>query len=292
MQRLLLTGASGFLGWNICQLAAKEWQIAGTAHSKQIDLAGIQISNVDLCDFDELKDLFEKAKPDAVIHTAASSDPNYCELNTAATNNINFDVPIMLASLCKERNIPFVFTSTDLVFDGEQGNYTEADDTCPVNVYGEQKADAEIDIMSINPNAIICRMPLMFGDGGPVAKSFLQPFLQKMRASEPLSLFHDEYRSVVGGQSAAKGLLMALEKFEGGIYHLGGRERISRYDFGLMIKEAFDLPQAVITSCSQRDVKMAAPRPADVSMDSTKAYALGYEPMLVMEELRGLVGRI
>jgi dTDP-4-dehydrorhamnose reductase len=226
-------------------------------------------------------------QPQGVIHAAAQSNPNYCEQHPEETEKINVDAAILLADLCSARNLPFVFTSTDLVFDGRKGNYTEEDAPNPLNRYGEQKVRAEEGILKVYPEATICRLPLMFGYGGPFAGSFMQPFLQRMKEGEELALFYDEYRSAVGGRCVAQGLLLALEHFHG-TYHLGGRERLSRYDFGMLMKEVLDLPDAIIRGISQHDIIMPAGRPSDVSLDSSKAYAEGYDPSTTREELVAL----
>lgn len=289
MKKLIVTGASGFVGWNLLNHSQQEWQIYAVTHSKSIAFPGVRTMAVDLCNQAQVKQLFETVEPDGVIHAAAQSDPNYCQQNQVETDIINTAVPIDLAKRCADLQIPYVFTSTDLVFDGTKGNYSDTDEVNPVNHYGEQKARAEEQILQAYTDAVVCRMPLMFGDGGPNGKSFMQPFLQKMRNGEALQLFFDEYRSAASGRAAAAGLFLALEGFKG-IYHMGGREKLSRYDFGLLLQQVFALPQATITPCSQKDVKMAAPRPADVSMDSSKAYALGYNPLSAEQELRRLIG--
>lgn len=130
----------------------------------------------------------------------------------------------------------------------------------------------------------VCRMPLMFGMETPTAKSFIQPFIQTLKEGKELKLFTDEFRTPASGITAAKGILLALEKINGYI-HLGGKERISRYDFGKLLIEVFQLPETKLKSCRQQDVKMAAPRPKDVSLDSAKAFALGYKPLPIKTEL-------
>ena len=141
--KLLVTGASGFLGWNICQIAKKEWEVSGTVFSHNIGIPGVNILRVDLTDFKELKRLFQVIRPDAVIHAAAKSDPNYCQTHREETQKINVDSAISIASLCAGFLIPCVFTSTDLVFDGLNPPYREEAPVCPVNFYGEQKVLAE-----------------------------------------------------------------------------------------------------------------------------------------------------
>ncbi|NEU81825.1 NAD(P)-dependent oxidoreductase [Nostoc sp. UIC 10630] len=287
MKKLLITGVSGFLGWHLCQLAKPEWDIYGTYLSHPLEIPGMKMLKANLTNFQELKRIFNDVKPEAVIHTAAHSQPNFCQTNPKESHAINVIASCNIAGLCADNSIPCAFTSTDLVFDGLNAPYQEIDAVCPVNLYGEQKAIAEADMLERYPMTAVCRMPLMFGAATPTAKSFIQQFIETLQAEKELSLFIDEFRTPVSGTTAAKGLLLALEKVNG-IIHLGGKERISRYDFGQILVEVFQLPSTGLKSCRQQDVKMAAPRPADVSLDSSKAFALGYEPLSVREELEML----
>ncbi|MEH1795136.1 SDR family oxidoreductase [Nostoc sp.] len=288
MKKLLITGASGFLGWHLCQLAKQEWEIYGTYLSHPLEIPGIKMLKVNLTDFRELQRIFSDVKPTAVIHTAAHSQPNFCQTHPEESHEINVTASCNIAGLCADNSIPCAFTSTDLVFDGLNAPYRESDSVCPVNLYGEQKAIAEAGMLERYPMTAVCRLPLMFGAATPTAKSFIQPFIQTLQAEKELNLFVDEFRTPVSGKTAAKGLLLALEKVNG-IIHLGGKERISRYDFGKILVEVFQLPATKLKSCRQQDVKMAAARPADVSLDSSKAFALGYEPLSSRKELQELI---
>lgn len=287
MKKLLITGASGFLGWHICELAKQEWEIYGTYLSHPLEIPDIKMLKANLTNFQEVKRIFNDVKPEAVIHTAAHSQPNFCQTNPKESHAINVTPSCNIAGLCAENSIPCAFTSTDLVFDGLNAPYGETASVCPVNVYGEQKVMAEAAMLERYPMTAVCRMPLMFGAETPTAKSFIQPFIQTLQAEKELNLFIDEFRTPVSGTTAAKGLLLALEKVNG-IIHLGGKERISRYDFGQLLVEVFQLPATKLKSCRQQDVKMAAPRPGDVSLDSSKAFALGYQPLSLREELEEL----
>ena len=95
----------------------------------------------------------------------------------------------------------------------------------------------------------------------------------------------DEFRTPVSATTAAQGLLLALEKRVNGILHLGGKERISRYNFGLLLAEVLQLNQDLIEPGKQEDIIMAAPRSPDTSLDSSKAWQLGYSPLSLEDEL-------
>lgn len=282
MKKLLLTGASGFLGYHICAAATKNWRVHGIICRSQFNFPGITIHRQNLTDTVSLKQLFNEINPDAVIHAAAISDANYCQRHVRESFAVNVTGTQSLAELSAEANIPFVFTSSDLVFDGKKGNYKEADAVNPLSKYGEQKVEAENLVLKIYPEAAVCRMPLMLGDGG--GKGYLHSFITKAKQGEQLKLFTDEFRSPLGGMSAAKGLLHAVENFKG-VYHLGGKEKFSRFQLGEKIAEAFAIPANQLIPAKQSELKMAAPRPADVSLNSEKAFHAGYAPLRISEEL-------
>lgn len=289
MQKLLVTGASGFLGWNLCQLAQQQWEVYGTYFSKAVEIPGVKLIKADIKDFQEIKHLFAEIKPAAVIHTAAQSSPNYCQLHPDECYPLNVTASWHIAGLCADYSIPCVFTSTDQVFNGVNPPYRETDPVSPISHYGEQKVKAEQGMLERYPKTAACRMPLMFGIAPAGATSFIQPFIQILRAGKELSLFTDQFRTPASAKTAASGLLLALEKVAG-ILHLGGKERVSRYEFGRLMAEVFELPQDKLTACLQEDVPMPAPRPKDVSLNSEKAYALGYQPLSLRQELASLRG--
>jgi dTDP-4-dehydrorhamnose reductase len=286
MQKILVTGASGFLGWNLCQVARSEAEVYGTYFQQPIEIPGVKILSIDLTDRDAVNRAIDRIAPDAIIHTAAASSPNFCQENPELSTQINVNASQRLAAICAAAKIPFVFTSTDLVFYGDKAPYVETDPVDPVNLYGEQKLTAEREILAAYPTANICRMPLMFGMAPVTATSFIQPWLRSLSLGESLKLFVDEYRTPVSAITAAKGLLLAMRS--PGIIHLGGRERVSRYEFGLLLAERFGFDLDLIQPIYQHDLPMAAPRAADVSMDSRKAIELGYHLPGLRTELAAL----
>ncbi len=287
MKRLLVTGAGGFLGWNLCRELRERWEIVGTVRSRPVPLEAVRSVAVDLTDPDALRRLFHEVRPDGVIHAAAAAKPDHCQLHPRESAKINVDVPILLAELCANAGIPLVFTSSDLVFDGRNPPYREHDPVSPLSVYGEQKVRAEGEILRRHPAAAVCRMALMFGDGGPHAGSFLKPMARSMRLGEALKLFTDEVRTPLSGRDAALGLALALER-SSGLLNLGGAERISRYDFGRLVSEVFGIPDPRLTPCLQREVSTPAPRPPDVSLDSSKALQMGFRPTPLRQALAEL----
>jgi dTDP-4-dehydrorhamnose reductase len=285
MKRLLVTGASGFLGWHICNRAPEGYDVYGTVFSHRVRIPNTTTLRVDLTSSAELKRLFNDVRPDAVIHTAAVSDINLCQVERMRSYRLNVESSARIASLCADHMVPYLFTSSDLVFDGMKAPYRESDPVCPVNVYGEHKVQAEDSIRRYYPDAAVCRMSLMFGRSAPAAKSFIQPMIRAMKEGEELKLFVDEFRTPLSARAAVMGLFLVLHRVSG-IVHLGGSERISRYEFGRLMQNVFKMGRARITPCRQTDLELQAPRPADVSLDSSKAGGLGFKPASLIEELQ------
>ncbi|MBD2230699.1 SDR family oxidoreductase [Phormidium tenue] len=284
-RRLLITGASGFLGWHLARAAQATWQVEGTYHRHAPPLPGVELHCIDLTDAIAFKDWLVQVAPDAVIHTAALSQPNRCEQEPDLSYAMNVEATRVLAQFCGERQIPFVFTSTDQVFDGQAAPYDETSPPSPINVYGRHKVEAEAIIQAAHPAAAICRMPLLYGPQSPTAECFLQGFLRTLEAGQPLHLFTDEFRTPAYVEDAAAGLLLALERASG-LLHLGGPDRLSRYAFGLHLVEVFGFDQALLVPSKQADVSMPAARPPDVSSNSQRASELGYQARGVVAGLQ------
>ena len=287
MKNLLVTGISGFLGWHIARMPQTDWDITGTYHQNKVSIPSGKTLLLDLTDEAALASVLRKVKPSAVLHLAAASDPNFCEENPQISQAVNVEATVHLAEYAARKKIPFLFTSSDLVFDGQKGQYKETDQPSPVNRYGLHKAVAESKVAEINPKAIIARLSLMYGLTDRT-DNFLSGWLEKAKAGEAFQAFNDEFRSPASGTDIARGLLLLLDNKAKGIWHLGGMERISRYEFALKMATAFDFSPGLIEETKQDEINMPATRPPDVSLNIEKATSFGYQPESVEENLKFL----
>jgi dTDP-4-dehydrorhamnose reductase len=289
LKRLFVTGASGFLGWNVCRAAAAGagWNVHGAYLSHPLTIDAVVLIRLDLQDPLAIQGALEKIHPDAVVHCAAMPDPNICEQRPGDSYNVNVQASITLAAACGERGISLVYTSTDLVFDGEHAPYGETDPQGPLSVYGKHKAAAEKGMREAYPGVTVCRTPVMFGDPGPCSKSFIQPQIAALRQGNKVKYFSDEVRTPVSGATAAQGLLMGTGH-PGETLHLGGPRRITRYEFGLLLCAAIGVPASLAVPVPLSQNTAPAPRPRDVSLVSEKAFVLGYAPRPLEEQLREL----
>jgi dTDP-4-dehydrorhamnose reductase len=283
--RLLVTGMSGFLGYALARrlrrlpegAAGKGYEVTATQHEQVLaGIRGTQVS-LDLADQFALRQILKEIRPQAVIHMAAISQPNLCESAAERTVAVNVEATATIAHWCASHHCPLVFTSTDLVFDGTRPPYGEEAPTNPQNAYGRQKVAAETALLERYPQAVVCRMPLMFGYGGCLGKSFSHTMVTAIAQGESIRLFTDEFRTPLSTHCAAKVLLAALD-WPGGIYHLGGAERISRFGLGQRIARHLGVGEAHLQPLIQAELPMSAPRPADVSLANRQARGLGFLP--------------
>jgi dTDP-4-dehydrorhamnose reductase len=288
--KLLITGASGFLGRPLCTLAAEKWAVTGIHHRHPVDIPGVASVRADLTDAAQVKALVAAVHPQAMIHAAAVAQPAACEQQPQSAEVLNVQVPERLAGLCADLAIPFLFVSTDLVFDGRQAPY---DESCPVNplcVYARQKVRAEAAVLACYADALVCRLPLMFGAAGHPGRNFTWQMLTNLHQGRPVKLFTDEFRTPVDNASAARGLLTVLGRARG-VLHLGGRTRISRYDFGTLLANEMGAALSLLEPVTIESMSTGVARSPDCSLDSRKASALGYDPTPLDTAIREVVAQ-
>lgn len=286
--RLLITGAGGFLGHALCTATDGNWDVLAAYHTKPPEVSGVTPLQVDLTDTAAVGRCFAAHKPDAVIHAAALSNPNACQRDPEGSFAANVTAGYTIAARCDDFDIPLVFTSTGLVFDGTQAPYRESDAVKPACIYGQHKAVAERLIRNRFPAVTICRLPLMFGYAPAGRGRFLGGLIAALRNGRAPSLFIDEFRTPVDTRRIAVGLLHML-RHPGQLFHLGGNQRISRYLFGKKVAQMMGCPDTIVHAVNIGDFNMPASLAADLSLDNTLACQAGFDPGDLESDLREAV---
>ncbi len=291
-KKILITGISGFVGYHFTGKHQPNRQLFGTYHQNPVQLEDINCYPLDIRNTEAFIELIEQIQPDTVIHLAALSNPNYCENHPEKCQEINSAATFHLITACQERDIHFIFASTDLVFDGKMAPYSEKDATNGIMTYGSDKAKTEYLANLMYPNKVtIARLPLQYG-WCEEAPNFLTNWVKTLKSGETISAFTDEYRTAAWTGDVVDGLLLLAEQEEKGIWHLGGPARQSRYDFAVELAKGLGVDTTLVLPVLQKDIKMAAARPADVSMNSEKAFQLGYAPGMAAERLKMILEKI
>ncbi len=267
MKRMLITGGSGFVGTYLMSRAVEKFKVYSTYNTHATSDPRVSAITMDLTNKELILSTLNHIQPEIIIHTAAISKPDVCEKYRDMTEKVNIQATEILADWAKKHDARFIFTSSDMVFDGRQGNYSETDSPNPLSFYGETKARAEQKLMEMEFNCAIARVALVYGIGKSHHSNFFHSMVKHLQQGEKVNLFHDQFRTPIYVENLAEVLIDLAENNHIGLIHLGGEERISRWDFGLKACEILDLPDALLQRTSMFDFPSAASRPRDVSMD-------------------------
>jgi dTDP-4-dehydrorhamnose reductase len=250
-----ITGAGGLVGNYLVQAAprfAPGWRVRPLTRP------------LELTDFPAVQRALETDAPALIIHCAALSKSPDCQRDPGRARLLNVEVTRNLTTLA--RDIPLVFFSTDLVFDGRKGNYAEDDAPNPLSVYAQTKVEAERLVLA-NPRHTVIRASLNAGISPTGNRAFNERMRLAWQAEETLTLFTDEFRCPLPAVITARAVWELVRSNQPGLYHLAGAERLSRWEIGrLLAKRWFGENQtrARMRAGSVRDY--ADPRSADTSL--------------------------
>jgi dTDP-4-dehydrorhamnose reductase len=268
---LLITGASGLLGGNMALLAGQQGKkVLALYHGNPLVMPEAVSVRLDLEDEDGLQRLFREHPIQSVIHCAAMTNVDYCESHHAEAERINAVVPGRLATLAREAGAQMLHVSTDQVFDGQRGSYTEESPTAPINVYGRTKLEGEQSVLSELPSALVIRTN-MYGWNTTEKYSLGEWVLSSLEAGKSIPGFRDVVFTPLLVNDLCGLMLKMLRQGLEGIWHLGGSEAISKYAFARKLAKVFGLDADLVWAASIDDVGLAAPRPLDMSLRSDKA---------------------
>ncbi len=285
--RILVTGASGLLGLNLALEAAKDHTVFGQVNSHTLSFCPFTVLEADLltpgagdcgatgdCEA-TLDRLLEQTQPDWVIHCAALAIVDACETDPARARKLNTEVPGKLAELVARGGARLVHISTDAVFDGLRGEYTEEDLPNPLSVYARTKLDGERLVAQANPQAIIARVN-MYGWSLSGTRSLSEFFFYNLQAGKPVLGFTDVYFCPLLANDLAQILLKMLASDLCGLYHLVSSECITKYDFGIALARRFGLNEGLITPSSVASGGLKATRSPRLTLRTDKlASAIG-----------------
>ncbi|UCD75216.1 MAG: SDR family oxidoreductase [Phycisphaerales bacterium] len=278
MRPALVTGGSGFIGSYICRaLAEVGWRVHGAfgRHEEHVPPASrIRSVHVDLARSGSIARVLDSIRPHLIVHTAAMSALKDCEQRPEMARLVNTKATADLADWCRQNDAHLIFFSTDQVFDGSEGSYSESDPPSPIHVYGRTKAEAEERVLESGATASVLRLSLVYGPSPGGQRSHHEQVLLAVRQNERLRFFSDEYRNPILAADVAA-VVVELAAMEGlGLLHLAGPDRMSRVDFGRAILRAFGHEHVDFDTVTLAEANMMPRRPPDLSLDTSRARGL------------------
>lgn len=279
---LLITGASGLLGSKLAEIAtAHDYQVY-SGYSRDLVASGTPIQ-FDVSDKNRVEEVFKKVNPEVVVHAAALTDVDKCELNKELAWKINVEGTRNVAEAVKSSRAFLVYVSTDYVFNGETGLYAEDDRTDPINHYGFTKLTAEEFVKGVVDEYCIARTSVLYGSTPAAGKiNFALWVINKLKNNEQVKIVTDQWNSPTLNTNLAEMTLEVIERKLTGTFHLSGATRINRYDFAKLIAQAFNLDANLMNPCSSADFSWAAKRPRDSSLKTARAQqALKNKPLQI-----------
>jgi len=229
---------------------------------------------MDLRDASAIKSVLVEARPDVVIHNAAAADVDFCEKEKFIAQEVNFYGTEILAAICNQFGIRIIFLSTDNVFSGEDGNYDEEAIANPINYYGETKRLAEEAVSNICENFVIARVALIYGMSITGGSSFSDWIFKNLVAGYTVPVYVDQFRTPIYSVSLAEALLELAELKWCGTIHLGGSQKLSRYEFARLFCDIFGFSKKYLKQTYMKNDLHLAKRPKDLSLNITRANKL------------------
>jgi dTDP-4-dehydrorhamnose reductase len=208
--------------------------------------------------------------PSVVVHTAAETDVDRCETERDLAQRINVGGTANIAAGCARVGAKLILISTDYVFDGLKGNYTETDEPNPISYYGLTKLEAERIVASASSDSLIVRSSVLYG-WHPSKLNFATWILKGLHERQTLKVVNDHINSPTFADNLAEAIRRGIERNSQGVLHVAGSERITRFDFARRIAREFDLDERLLSPVKMTDLNWIARRPRDSSLSVGKA---------------------
>jgi dTDP-4-dehydrorhamnose reductase len=289
-KRILVVGSNGLLGQKMAELLLR-----GSPHTVLLssvenvpvaEYGSVPYRQLDITSKKEVRGTFAEWKPDIVVNCAAMTNVDACESERELAWKINVSGVENLIDGARVQSATIVHLSTDYIFDGRSGPYTEQDRPNPLGYYGKSKLASENALRASGVPFLIARTMVLYGSGVAVRPNFVLWLIESLEQGTAVRIVDDQYGNPTFVDDLAYGLLRAIELERTGIYHLAGREIVSRYEFALRIAGVFNLDTSLIASLKTSQLQQPAPRPLRSGLVTLKAEVeLSYKPHSIEESL-------
>lgn len=266
---MIITGGAGLLAANWAIAMKHRYAVMLGLHTRSITIEDVDSRVIDLSSVDSIAAVLRETKAAIVIHCAAFTSVEACELEPHIARYANIDIARNVAIACSSHGSKLVHISTDHVFSGSTSFMDETAALGPLNVYAKSKAAGEVAVLEECTTAIVARTNF-FGWGLPYRKSFSDTIIETLRNSREIELFNDAYFTPILMEQLIISAHNLLDIGAKGIFHIVGDERLSKFQFGLSIASVFGLDATLIKPTLLAERTDLAMRPLDLSLDNHK----------------------
>ncbi len=275
---VLITGASGMLGLKLIAVLGRKYKIIALYHGNGQQVNGFKKFAADIGSAKAVAALQKQIeKVDVVIHCAAVTEVNKCELNPAQCRRVNIIGTKNVRDLTSAYGAKLIYISTPMIFSGKTGNYKEGSRARPLNLYGQTKLQAEKIVARYPASLIIRSNPIGVRPPG-AHPSFIQWFVERARKNEPFTLFSDVVINPLSTKTLTEILIRIVDHFKPGVLHLGSRDRANKTEIWQYIVKKFPKFDAPLTNLSvaKTEVARIANRPREMWLNVSRAERFGY----------------
>lgn len=288
--RVFVTGATGLLGRKLVTLLARQQNIEIMASARKAIIFSephVQFEQVDVTQDSEVRTAITRFQPDVVIHAAAMTQVDACELNHDECWRQNVDAVANVVRACAEQRAHLVHVSTDFIFDGSEGPLDETAVPNPVNFYGQSKLAGERLVIESKIPAAIIRTVLVYGVTPDMSRSNIVLWVKSsLEQGKAIRVVNDQYRTPTLVEDLATGCSLAADQRATGIFHVSGDEMMTPYDLAIRTARFFHLDESLISATDASAFTQPAKRPAKTGFVIEKAKSqLGYRPHSFQEGL-------
>ncbi len=285
MGKILITGANGLLGQHLVKelLAHTDAAIIavgkGPCRLPEVKSVRLDYYDLDITDGIAAFAFYLTQKPDVIVHTAAKTQVDECELHPVDCWNVNVTATRFLVEAARKFNPYIIFLSTDFVFDGEAGPYGEDAIPAPLSYYGSSKVAGEKEILASGLTAAVVRTCLVYGHtSGGNRTNILTWVKQNLLQGKQIQLVQDQWRTPTYAGDLAVGIRLLIEQQATGIFHISGSEMMTPYDMAVRAAEMMGLDETLIEPVTAATFTQPAKRPPVTGFVLDKIKALGYQP--------------
>jgi dTDP-4-dehydrorhamnose reductase len=296
--KVLITGSNGLLGQKLLHKLKEDKGINLIAISRGENRVsqknGYIYFDLDITDNIEIKKVIVKQMPDVVINTAAMTNVDICEDKKDACDALNVNAVQYLADACQEINAHLIHISTDFIFDGEDGPYTEEDKPNPLSYYGLSKLRSEQLLEAHMVKWTILRTIVVFGTGERLSKENIVLWAKgALEKGDSLNIIDDQFRAPTLAEDLADACILALKKKAYGIFNVSGKDIMSIYEMVERIRKYYGLDTTNLRRISTSTLNQKAKRPPKTGFILNKAKSvLGYNPHSFEECLSIIKGQL